>query len=190
MLYCQIVLNINEKAAINRNTYTHTHIYIYMCIYIYIYIYISLPFISLFLTLSQYICIYIYWKWYYSIQNILSKSFIDVILIYIFIYQITRQLYKMNMKISDVQHWIYEMYIFVMNTFYKTENRSNICSHLIFHENNIIVQLISEAERSIKTEWLLNLSETGWQIHLPRKQCLINRKSHRHAANEVMDSYR
>ena len=34
------------------------------------------------------------------------------------------------------------------------------------------------------------LSETGRQIHLPRKQCLINRKGHRHAANEGMDSYR
>ena len=27
-------------------------------------------------------------------------------------------------------------------------------------------------------------------LHLPRKQCLINRKRHRHAANEGMDSYR
>ena len=27
-------------------------------------------------------------------------------------------------------------------------------------------------------------------IHLPRKQCLINRKRHRHAANEGMDCYR
>ena len=35
-----------------------------------------------------------------------------------------------------------------------------------------------------------NLSETGWQIHLPRKQRLINRKRHRHTANEGMDSYR
>ena len=33
------------------------------------------------------------------------------------------------------------------------------------------------------------ISETGRQIHLPRKQCLINRKRHRHAANEGMDSY-
>ena len=32
--------------------------------------------------------------------------------------------------------------------------------------------------------------KTGRQIHLPRKQCLINRKRHRHAANEGMDSYR
>ena len=32
-------------------------------------------------------------------------------------------------------------------------------------------------------------SETGRQIHLPRKQCLINRKWHRHAANEGMDRY-
>ena len=32
-----------------------------------------------------------------------------------------------------------------------------------------------------------NLSETGRQIH---QQCLINRKIHRHAANEGMDSYR
>ena len=29
-----------------------------------------------------------------------------------------------------------------------------------------------------------NLSETSWQIHLPRKQRLINRKGHRHATNE------
>ena len=35
-----------------------------------------------------------------------------------------------------------------------------------------------------------NLSETGRQIHLPRKQCLINRKRHQQAANEGMDSYR
>ena len=35
-----------------------------------------------------------------------------------------------------------------------------------------------------------NLSETGRQIHLPRKQCLINRKRHRHTANEGTDSYR
>ena len=35
-----------------------------------------------------------------------------------------------------------------------------------------------------------NLSETGWQIHLPRKQRLINRKRHRHTANKGMDSYR
>ena len=34
-----------------------------------------------------------------------------------------------------------------------------------------------------------NLSETGRQIHLPRKQCLINRKRHRHAANKGMESY-
>ena len=33
-----------------------------------------------------------------------------------------------------------------------------------------------------------NLSETGGQVHLPKKQCLINR--HRHAAIEGMDSYR
>ena len=33
-------------------------------------------------------------------------------------------------------------------------------------------------------------SETSRQIHLPRKQRLINRKGHRHAANEGMDSYR
>ena len=35
-----------------------------------------------------------------------------------------------------------------------------------------------------------NLSETGRQIHLPRNQCLINRKRHRDTANEGMDSYR
>ena len=35
-----------------------------------------------------------------------------------------------------------------------------------------------------------NLSETRRQIHLPREQCLINRKRHQHAANEGMDSYR
>ena len=34
------------------------------------------------------------------------------------------------------------------------------------------------------------LSKTGRKIHLPRKQCLINKKRHRHAANEGMDSYR
>ena len=49
-----------------------------------------------------------------------------------------------------------------------------------------------------KTEYLCfnqtgdipTLSETGRQVHLPRKQCLINRKKHRHVANERMDSYR
>ena len=35
-----------------------------------------------------------------------------------------------------------------------------------------------------------NLSETSRQIHLPRKQRLINRKGHRHSTNESMDSYR
>ena len=35
-----------------------------------------------------------------------------------------------------------------------------------------------------------NLSETSRQLHLPRKQRLINRKRHRHATNESMDSYR
>ena len=35
-----------------------------------------------------------------------------------------------------------------------------------------------------------NLSETSRQIHLPRKQCLINRKGHRHADYEGRDSYR
>ena len=39
-----------------------------------------------------------------------------------------------------------------------------------------------------KTEW--NLSETSRQIHLPRKQRLINRKRHRHATNESMESCR
>ena len=34
------------------------------------------------------------------------------------------------------------------------------------------------------------LSETGRLVHLPRKQCLINRKRHQHAANEGMGSYR
>ena len=35
-----------------------------------------------------------------------------------------------------------------------------------------------------------NLSETIRQIHLPRKQCLINRKRHRHTTNESMDSWK
>ena len=35
-----------------------------------------------------------------------------------------------------------------------------------------------------------NLSETSRQIHLPRKQCLINWKGYRHAVNKGMDSYR
>ena len=34
------------------------------------------------------------------------------------------------------------------------------------------------------------LSETSRQVHQPRKQCHINRKRHRHATNEGMDSYR
>ena len=33
--------------------------------------------------------------------------------------------------------------------------------------------------------FLFSFSETGWQIHLPWKQCLINRKRHRHAANKA-----
>ena len=32
-------------------------------------------------------------------------------------------------------------------------------------------------------------SETGRKIHLPRMQCFINWKRHRHAANEGIDSY-
>ena len=35
-----------------------------------------------------------------------------------------------------------------------------------------------------------SFSETSRQIPLPKKQRLINRKGHRHAANEGMDSYR
>ena len=35
-----------------------------------------------------------------------------------------------------------------------------------------------------------NISETGGQIHLPRKQCLINQKIHLHTTNEGMDSNR
>ena len=31
--------------------------------------------------------------------------------------------------------------------------------------------------------------ETGRQIHLPRKQCFINQKRHRHTVNEGVDSY-
>ena len=34
------------------------------------------------------------------------------------------------------------------------------------------------------------LDGTGWKIHLPKKQRLINRKRHRHTANEGIDSYR
>ena len=48
-----------------------------------------------------------------------------------------------------------------------------------------------------KTEYMCfnqtgNISTQGGtdrQIHIPTKQCLINRKRHRHAANEGMDSY-
>ena len=54
---------------------------------------------------------------------------------------------------------------------------------------------------AFKTEYVLqpnrrhfhtsrNLPETSRQIHLPRKQRLINRKIHRHATNESMDNYR
>ena len=35
-----------------------------------------------------------------------------------------------------------------------------------------------------------SLSETSQQIHLPRKQRLINRERHRHTTDEGMDSYR
>ena len=35
-----------------------------------------------------------------------------------------------------------------------------------------------------------SLSETSQQIHLPRKQRLINREGHRHTTDEGMDSYR
>ena len=35
-----------------------------------------------------------------------------------------------------------------------------------------------------------SLSETSRQIHLPRKQRLINREGHRHTTDEGMDSYR
>ena len=47
-----------------------------------------------------------------------------------------------------------------------------------------------------KTEYMcynqtgdISTLETGRQIYLPRKQCLINRKRHQHTANEGMDSY-
>ena len=33
------------------------------------------------------------------------------------------------------------------------------------------------------------LSETSWQVHLPRKQCLINPDRHRHVTSKGMDSY-
>ena len=42
----------------------------------------------------------------------------------------------------------------------------------------------------IKQATFLKLSETGTQVQLPRKQCLINRKGHRHVTNEGMDNYR
>ena len=35
-----------------------------------------------------------------------------------------------------------------------------------------------------------DISTLDGQIHQPRKQCLINRKRHRHRANEAMGSYR
>ena len=31
--------------------------------------------------------------------------------------------------------------------------------------------------------------ETSWQVHLPRKQCLINREWHQHSTSKGMDSY-
>ena len=33
-------------------------------------------------------------------------------------------------------------------------------------------------------------SETSGQIHLPRKQCLINRDRYQHVTSKVMDCYR
>ena len=33
-----------------------------------------------------------------------------------------------------------------------------------------------------------SFSATSWQVHLPRKQCLINRKRHRHVTSKSMDS--
>ena len=42
--------------------------------------------------------------------------------------------------------------------------------------------------RHFHTRW--NLSETYRQIHLPRKQRLINWKRHRHTTSKSMDSYR
>ena len=51
-----------------------------------------------------------------------------------------------------------------------------------------------KTEYNISNRWHFharrNLSETGRQIHLPRKQRLISRKRHRHTAKEGMDSYR
>ena len=41
-----------------------------------------------------------------------------------------------------------------------------------------------------QTDDISTLSETSRQVHLPRKQCLINQKRHWHTANEGMDSYR
>ena len=33
-------------------------------------------------------------------------------------------------------------------------------------------------------------SETSWQVHLPKKQCLINRDRYQHATSKGMDNYR
>ena len=43
-----------------------------------------------------------------------------------------------------------------------------------------------EIERLIQEK----VKTLGEKVHLPRKQLLINRKRHRHTANEGMDSYR
>ena len=45
----------------------------------------------------------------------------------------------------------------------------------------------NQNRRHFHTRWIL--SETGRQIHLPRKQCLSNWKRHWHTANEGIDSY-
>ena len=35
----------------------------------------------------------------------------------------------------------------------------------------------------------LKISETSWQVHLPREQCLVNRDRHLQATNKGMGSY-
>ena len=68
----------------------------------------------------------------------------------------------------------------------------------IIGPNNIILPLwefftLMIFHWSLSDSKSLHVSRYEWsgrQIHLPRKQCLINRKRHRHAANEGMDSSR
>ena len=58
------------------------------------------------------------------------------------------------------------------------------------YANDILLTKAFDSRQKCSFHTRRKRSKTSWQVHLPRKQCLINRKGHRHTANEGMDSYR